>query len=321
VDAILGRASLAGILEHKLGPLAANRLRRIGEPVPEGLRLEERAAVACMLTAIPLVERIRSSCEGPLVLLKGAEVARLYPGGARRFGDIDILADDARAVKVALVGQGFVELDDPSLKPFKAQWPQTLGWPNAGLDVDVHKAPTWPSGLRPPSTRDIIDASRPSALGVAGLSAPAPHHHALILAAHAWGHEPLWKLRDLIDIEAVSTQADEQELNRTATAWGIARLWRTTQRTIDAVLYGGRETLATRTWARHLEPVRERNRFETSLTRLVHAYWAMPPQPALVETMRAVRYMIEPEPSDTSRRRVARIKRFLRAPAERSGPR
>lgn len=35
-----------------------------------------------MLIAPPLLERIRAACDGPLVLVKGPEIARLYPGGA-----------------------------------------------------------------------------------------------------------------------------------------------------------------------------------------------------------------------------------------------
>lgn len=81
-DDLIAGATLPGILAHKLGPLAAKRLRRLGEPVPGPLVLEERAASLSMLTAIPLIERVRAGCDGALVLIKGPEVARLYRGGA-----------------------------------------------------------------------------------------------------------------------------------------------------------------------------------------------------------------------------------------------
>jgi len=113
VDSLLEGATLEGILAHKLGPLAANRLRRLGAPVPRPLVLEERAAAVSMLSAVPLLERIRELHDGRLLLLKGPDVARLYPGTARRFGDLDLLFDDAADVHETLVANGFVEVEDP----------------------------------------------------------------------------------------------------------------------------------------------------------------------------------------------------------------
>ena len=161
-----------------------------------------------MLTVVPLLERVRSSCDGQLVLFKGPEIARLYPGCARPFGDIDILVDDALAVRDQLVSGGFDEVFLANDTPDWHQLVQVFTWKGTRLEVDVHKAPKWPAGLRmpPTSTREVLDASVHSGLGVAGIFAPAVHHHALILAAHAWSHEPLWRLRDLIDIAVVSAR-------------------------------------------------------------------------------------------------------------------
>jgi len=320
VDVLLADATLPGILAHRLGPLAANRLRRVGEPVPPPLALEERAAALCVLTTTPLLNRVRSGCEGRLVLLKGPEVGRLYPGAARRFGDIDILADDAWGVQRALVDQGLVEGDDPLLTP---SWHhlQTLQWTVTGMKVDVHKSLRWPVDLRPPPTQEILDASVPSALGVAGISTPAPVHHALILAAHAWRHEPLWTLRDLIDIAAVAAHADERDLHRTANGWGIGRLWRTTGRAIDGLFFGGRQTVPLRTWARHLRLVRDRTGLEKDAARLLEGYWGMPPHLAAVPALRLARNMIRPASGESWRERATRVPqdlRKLRAPA---GPR
>lgn len=143
-DRLLEDATLAGILAHRLGPLAANRLRRLGEPVPEPLALEERAASLSMLTGIPLIERIRASCDGPLVLIKGPEIARLYPGSARRFSDIDVLSANADAVHQALLACGFLESPDPEFE-FTPEHHhlQPLKWPTIGLKVEVHKYPNW----------------------------------------------------------------------------------------------------------------------------------------------------------------------------------
>jgi len=139
----------------------------------------------------------------------------------------------------------------------------------------VHKAPRWPDWFQPPPTREILEASVPSSLGVPGISTPAPSHHALILAAHGWRHEPLWTLRDLIDVAAVSAYADQRDLGETAAAWGISRLWRTTERAIDALFYGGRETIPLTTWSRHLGAVRDRTAFEKQVAQLFGNYWGM----------------------------------------------
>jgi Uncharacterised nucleotidyltransferase len=248
----------------------------------------------CMLTVIPLLERVRSSCDGELVLLKGPEIARLYPKSGRRFTDIDILVEDAPAVGRELALGGFDEIMQPFASPTWHELEQNFTFGDIELEVDVHKSAHWPWGLRkPPSlTREVLEAAVPSTLGVAGISTPAPHHHALLVAAHAWAHEPLWTLQDLIDIAVVSADADDQDLKRTAAAWEIGRLWQTTRETIDAVFYEGRPTIPLRTWARHLEQVRERTALEGTVTTLVQGYWGMSPQQGVLQMTRAMRTLI-----------------------------
>jgi hypothetical protein len=211
--------------------------------------------------------------------------------------------EDARAARKGLVDEGFAEVYQPNYTPDWHQLEQTFTLRNIEVEVDVHKAPHWPVGLRTPPTaaREILEASVPSALGVDGISVPAPHHNALILAAHGWSHEPLWTLQDLIDIAVFSAQADELDLERTAAAWEMGRLWRTTRQTIDALFYGGRTTFPLRTWARHLEQMRDRSRFERRVTSFVHGYWGMSPRQGFVQTMRALRHIRDPVLSEVSR--------------------
>jgi len=59
--------------------------------VPVELAEEEILAAALMLSVAPLLERVRASCDGPLVLMKGPAVAVHYPGSARSFWDLDLL--------------------------------------------------------------------------------------------------------------------------------------------------------------------------------------------------------------------------------------
>jgi len=131
VDSLLADATLPGSLAHKLGPLEANRLRRLGERVSPPLLIAERDASLCISNSIRLLQYVRESCDGPLVVIKGPEVARLYPGGARRFGDIDILVNDAESVHRALISHGLVEFHDPLLTP-DFHHLQTLGPTTAG---------------------------------------------------------------------------------------------------------------------------------------------------------------------------------------------
>jgi hypothetical protein len=302
VDSLLAQATLPGTLAHALGPLAAQRLRRLGEPVPPPLALEARAAMFCMLTVIPLLERVRSSCDGDIVLMKGPEIARLYPKYGRRFTDIDILVEDGAAVRMGLLRGGFDEIVKPG---YSADWhelEQAFTFGSMELEVDVHKTAHWPWGLRrPPSLpREVLEAAVPSMLGVAGISTPAPHHHALLLATHSWAHKPLRTLQDLIDVAAVAAHADERDLRRTAAAWEIGRLWQTTRQTIEAMFYDGRTTIPLRTWARHLGHVRERTAVEGAVTNLAQGYWGMTLQQGVRQTMGAVRSLVLRSPLPTS---------------------
>jgi Uncharacterised nucleotidyltransferase len=315
VDGLLRGAEIEGVRAHKLGALAARLLRRRGEPVPRPLAEDERGAAVAVVMARPLLEQIRSVCDGPLVLFKGPEVARLYPGSARTFGDVDLFAPDAHAAQRALVAAGFLEVDDPEvfrdhhhLRPLKA--------PTVGLKVEIHTAPLWPEGTKPPPMEEIVERSVPSGVGVEGISAPDPVHHALILAAHAWNHDPLWTLRDLVDVAAVSAGCPEEELARAAEAWRVPRIWRTTRAAIRALLEGGPKTLPLRIWARHLGSVRERTVLDNHLMRWLHPFWELPPHAAVADLRTAFRLTVLPDAGESWREKLTRTRRGLLHPGE-----
>jgi hypothetical protein len=316
VDRLLHGASIDGIRAHKLGALAARLLRRRGEPVPPPLAGDERGAAAAVVMARSLLEQIRSLSEGPLVVFKGPEVARLYPGSARTFGDVDLFTPNAHAVQRALVAAGLLEMDDPDvfrdhhhLRPLKS--------PRVGLMVEIHTAPLWPEGMKPPPLEEIVERSVPSGIGVEGLSAPDPVHHALILAAHAWNHDPLRTLRDLVDIAAMSAGCAGTELEQAAEAWGIPRIWRTTRAAIRALLEGGPATVPLRIWARHLGSVRERTVLDNHLMRWLHAFWELPPRAAVADLRTAFRLTLLPMAGESWGEKLARTGRGIRHPGER----
>ena len=315
VDKLLDGAPVDGIRANKLGALAARLRRRAGRPVPPPLAGDERGAAVAVTMARPLLEHVRSVCDGPLVLVKGPEVARLYPGSARTFGDVDLLAGDARAAQRALLAAGYTEVDDPEhfldhhhLQPLKS--------PTVGLRVELHTAPLWPPGTKAPPLAEILERSVASGVGVDGIAAPDPVHHAVILAAHAWSHDPLQTLRDLVDVAAVSAGCSEAELARTAEAWGIPKIWRTTRGAMAALFEGGPTTLPLRIWARHLRSVRERTLLDNHLMRWLHVFWELPPRAAVGDLRAAFRLTLLPAPGESWREKLVRTGHSFRHPGE-----
>ena len=312
VDSLLDRATEDGIIAHKLGPLAAARWRATGRPVTKRVADEERAASFAVLSAEALLRRIREAGTGPLVLLKGPELAAVYPPGGRRFGDLDVLSPDASGLHRALQQHGFVEVHERQFDHAGHHHLVPLRWPVVPLLVEVHQLPNWPPRIEPPRLAAIFEGAVPSATGIEGLHAPDPLHHSLMLAAHAWRHEPLQSLRDLIDVAAMSIGIDEGELERGARAWGLARVWRSTRSAIEALLFDGPSTAALLIWARHLRSVRERSVFEGHLQRVLAPFWGLPPGPAMHEGLDGLRIAIVPGEQEGWGDKLGRIPRAIR---------
>jgi hypothetical protein len=302
---------VAGIRVHKLGALAGRFRRLRGDALPRELAADERGAAVAQLIVKPVLERIRSVCEGPLVLIKGPEVARFYPGHARVYGDVDLLVGDPWAVQQALLADGCIEVGDffedaHHLRPLK--------WPELGLKIEVHKRPSWPKRIEPPRFEEILEAALPATCGVEGVLAPLECHHALILAAHGWKENPLGTLRDLVDVAAVAASIPDDELDRGAGAWGLERLWRATRSTTDALLEGRPLKLPERLWARHLESVRERTLFESHLRGWLQGFSKSPPRVAILDTRDAMRKEFLPRPDETWRDKLMRAADAVRHP-------
>ncbi|HEU5243084.1 MAG TPA: nucleotidyltransferase family protein [Gaiellaceae bacterium] len=311
VGALIDSASIDGVLAHKLAPLAAGRRRAAGEPVPEAFAAEERAASFAALSATALLQRIRELGDGPIVLLKGPEVAALYPPNGRRFGDIDVLTPDALGLHRSLLEHGFVEVETP-FDHREHHHLAPLRWPVVPLHVEVHSSPNWPHGMAAPPVAEILEAAVPSVVGVEGLSAPSRLHHAVLLAAHSWAHEPLETLRDLIDVAALGAEEAPADLDRVARAWGLGRVWGTTWRAVEALFDDGRPSAALRIWARHLAAVRERTVFETHLQAALHPFWERPPGPAASESLAAIRADLLPADGESWGQKLGRVPRAIR---------
>ena len=103
-------ATLDDLRAHRLQLLAASLWLAEGRPVPDELRADRRYAATMALAAPALLERARAAYDGPLMLIKGPEVAACYPEpSARHFRDLDLLAEDPERAQRALLAAGFEE--------------------------------------------------------------------------------------------------------------------------------------------------------------------------------------------------------------------
>jgi hypothetical protein len=309
VDRAIDAMGLADILAHELGPLAARRWRRTGRDLPAPLREEERAARFAPKLAAPVLARAREAYDGRLLVLKGPEIAALYPPGGRLFRDFDLLADDAPAAQAALERNGFAPSPRRAPDPSDHHLP-ALALGGIDLRVEIHTRPNWPRHLQRPPVDEIFARAVPSRVGIDGLEAPAPAHHTLLMAGHAWKDLPLANARDVVDIAALAATADQDQLAEIARRWGLGRLWVSTTRTIAWLVDGSPAPSANRLWGRHLIELREATVFERHKARAFAPFSMFPPGRAAVVAIREVLRDLSRTPGETRR---ATVRRTMRA--------
>ena len=209
VDRLVDRApTIADIRSHRIELLAARRWRALGRTVPDELVELERTSALHRLVVPRLLERVRDAYDGPMIVHKGPEVAAHYPDPILRdFGDVDLIVRNAEEAQRALIAAGFEEIGDPALY-VDIQHLRPLRWPELPLRVEIHSRPKWVSTLAAPRADELFAAAVPSTTTIDGFLALPPEHHALLLAAHSWAHEPMRLLRDVVDIAAVADAAD-----------------------------------------------------------------------------------------------------------------
>lgn len=269
VDRLLDRApqaSTSDLAAHGLHLLAARRWAAAGRPIPPELLAAERAAVMATLAVPSLLHRVRAAVDGPIILLKGPEVAARYPAPALRpFWDLDILVQDSEAAQQALLAAGFKLLGPHEF----AHQERAIHWPGLPLNlaIEVHRAPFWPHWMTPPSNDDLFAIAVPSRTGVEGILTLPDREHALFLAAHSWRHNPLRSVGDLIDVLAMSEGVARAELASLARQWGLSRVWTLTERTGKVLLLTEQsaDMPPVPRWARHLPAIRDRTVAERHL--------------------------------------------------------
>ena len=125
-----------------------------------------------------------------------------------------------------------------------------------------------------------------------GLLAPAPAHHAVLLAVHSWTHRPLARVLDLADVLVMLADADAREARDTARRWRVERVWNATLAAADALLGDGPEPWTLRAWGRNTPEVRRPTRREELLERCLSPFAALPPLAAARVSGRSVAEML-----------------------------
>jgi Uncharacterised nucleotidyltransferase len=252
--------------------------------------------------------------DGPMLILKGPEVAARYPGSARFFSDLDVLVADAEVVRRRLLAAGFVAVEDPSDPDAGDHHLPPVVLPGLPLQVELHTKPKWPRRVACPSTAELFQSAVPAAVQVEGLEAPASHHHALILAAHAWSHGALRSARDLLDVAILAEESDREQIATVADAWGIGRLWQTTIDAADWLFADnkGRPPTAVRLWARHLLKLRDVTVAENHVERWVSSFWMLPPRAAAARARSEIARDLRRRHGDRRRDKFVRMARAIR---------
>jgi putative nucleotidyltransferase-like protein len=296
VDALIDRAATEDdIRAHRLEVLAARRYRMLGRPVPPDFVAQERLAGLVALTTPLVIERIRAAYDGPAIVLKGPEVAARYPDPAvRGYGDIDVLVPNAETAHHALLSAGFRAVGDPDLY-VDIHHLRPLAVNGLPIQVEIHSGPKWLDGGAPPPTELLFESARPSVTGIPGLLALPPAQEAVLLAVHSWAHEPLRRLRDMVDVAAVLRLADRAEIAALSRAWGVERVCATTIAAVDALFAGRELPWALKLWAQNLPRARERTVFESHLQCWLSDFWAMSPIGAIRHLPRTLLEEIRPQ--------------------------
>ena len=227
-------------------------------------------------------------------------------------------------MQAALLAGGFVEIDKDGLLAAAVDfgWDAAevygelhhhcpLGYPGIPLAIEVHRQPHWCNDA-PPSTEEIVAAAQPCALGVEGILAPRPDHHAVLLAAHAWAHGPLDRISLLADVAVMLEETTPDATAAVAEEWGVRSTWRATTRAIEELLVRESEAEHAPVWRRHLVRARERTVFEEHVARIVAPMAVAPNGRAPVALLAALAKAARPYPQESWGAKLSRSARAFR---------
>ena len=313
VGALIDRATrYSDLWVHRVHLLAAARWHEQGRDIPAVFEAEWQLAAVRSLMVAPLLVRVGEACPAPFLVMKGPELAARYPGPALRpFHDLDLLCDDAEAAQATLVAAGFEPVGPPELYE-DIHHLRPLRWPGCPLVLEIHSRPKWIAGLPAPPVEDLLGAAVPSATGLPGLLAPAPHHHALLVAAHSWAHVPLASLLHAIDVTVLLAETDADLVAEQAARWGLRRIWAATLAGTRWAFEGQEPRGMLRWWAAGLPAVRERTVIESHLQRAGSAFSALPPRAAAGAAAAALAGAALPRHGEPVRHKLRRSRHAMR---------
>jgi hypothetical protein len=320
LDVLVDRATdSAGLRAHGVHLLAARHWRAEGRPVPCEIVDDETFMAMALLSVPVLLARLRETIDGPIVVLKGPEIAARYPDPALRpFVDLDVLVASAPDAQSALIARGF---QSSGASPFYVEHyhRSPLRWPGLPLAIELHDAPGWPVWMHPPRSEELVERAVPSATSVDGIFTLSPDDHAVFLAAHAWNDGPLGRMLNLVDVAVMADGLDGAELAALADRWGMGRVWKTTLAAVDQLVTGHIvDPRSLPIWARHLRLLRQRTVLEAYLVGWLGNLWA----PSFPSAARGLIWTgsrsIRPFPGESRTvklRRLTQTARHLRSPA------
>lgn len=320
VDRLIdAHGDLRDLEAHRLHLLAARRLRERGLAVPDDLHDDERAAAIQALTTPLALERVRAAFDGPIVLLKGPELAARYPDPVLRPStDVDILVLDAEHAQRSLLDAGFLPLGDDDDASYRtAHHLRPLVEPHLGVKVEVHRRPEWVKWTGAPTAEELVALAEPSRVDVDGLSALPAAYHAAVLAAHSWSTLPLRRLLDLVDLEVLLLETDRPAVTAAAGRWGVDRVVATMIAAADSVILGAPRSWPLRTWASDVAAAREATVFRTHVRRLAGPFWALPPHRAARVAGRVLVHEVLPAPGESWGEKLRRVGLALGSPFRR----
>lgn len=318
VGRLIDRAtSLENLRVHRLHLLAAARWRAAGLAVPTSLAREEATSAILTSAADRVLKAMRDSCDGPLLLLKGPAVSRLYPDPTRRpFCDLDVLSEDPERTQRDMVAAGF--------RPYAGHPDEYYDGLHhlrpLGLDglpgplVEIHRRPHWVSFEDAPGASELLSVATEEASGVDGYVALPPAHLAVFIAAHSWAHQPLRRILDLVDVELLAAAGSRQEAAEVASRWNLSRLWRFTADVADALIMGGRPPRELRAWGRALVEMRDITVVEHHIMRFLSPFSVLPLTRALDACATALLDEVRPARDEAWRKKLYRMRVELAHP-------
>lgn len=312
VDRLIdGARSPHDLRAHGLHLLAVRRWRATDIEVPRSFVDAEHNASFIALGAPLVLREIRTAYDGAVIVVKGPEIATRYPDPALRpFGDLDVLVEDADAAYAALRSAGFTPDGPAPQEGFHHR--QRLRSPRFPVPVEVHERVGWLVGGEAPPVAELLEAAEPGRMGVDGVLAPAPAHHAVLLAVHAWVHEPLGRASQLLDTLLLLDESSRHEAASVAARWGVSKVWRTTVEAADALFLDRAARPALRRPLRSLRRVEERSVLESHVYRALAPFWGFPLPIAVRSAATMVGTAARPAPGEGWRQKIGRIWQALR---------